>query len=217
MSQGDAGMTARDKQTQDKQSLRKQQFARRKLAHGAQASAASVAVIEPVLALIDDWLLEQQQRAQTAGQPVPQSLIISGYWPIRTELDPRALIAQLQYEGHRLCLPIVPGPDVRLVFRDFASEAALVEGAFGAKTPPDTAERVEPQVVLVPLLAFDALGYRLGYGGGYYDRTLEDLRAKQPTLAIGLAYDEQEVAHVVIEPTDQRLDAMVTPSRQFRW
>ena len=204
-------------QADDKQALRKQQFARRKAAHSAQAVAASLAIIEPVVALIDDWLLEQQALAQTSALSAPQSLRISGYWPIRTELDPRALISRLQFEGHALCLPIVPGPDVRLIFRDFAGEAALVEGAFGAKTPPQGAALVEPQVVLVPLLAFDAQGFRLGYGGGYYDRTLEDLRAQQPTLAIGLAYDEQEVERVVIEPTDQRLDAMVTPSRQFRW
>lgn len=201
----------------DKQALRQQQFARRKAAHSGQASAASLAIIDPVVALIDDWLLELQALAQASGHSQPQSLRISGYWPIRTELDPRALISRLQFEGHALCLPVVPGPDVRLEFRCFDGESALVEGAFGAKTPPQNAALVEPQVVLLPLLAFDALGYRLGYGGGYYDRTLEDLRAKQPTLAIGLAYDAQEVERVVIEPTDQRLDAMVTPSRQFRW
>lgn len=204
-------------QFEDKLALRKQQFARRKAAHSNQAEAASMSIIDPVIALIDDWMLEQQQSAQASGQQSASSLRISGYWPIRTELDPRALIERLQFEGHALCLPIVPGPDVRLIFRQFEGAGALVEGAFGAMTPAETAGVMEPQVLLVPLLAFDAQGYRLGYGGGYYDRTLEDLRAKGPTLAIGLAYDEQEVEKVVIEPTDQRLDAIVTPSRQFRW
>lgn len=202
---------------EEKQALRTAQFARRKLAHSQSAQSAALAVMAPVQALIDDWLLEQQHSARQAGEPLPQRLRVSGYWPIRTELDPRPLIASLLHEGHQLCLPVVPGPDVRLQFRAFEDERDLVEGAFGAKTPPESSANLEPQVLLVPMLAFDAQGYRLGYGGGYYDRTLEDLRAQHPTLAIGLAYDEQEVATVPIEPTDQRLDAMVTPSRQFRW
>ncbi len=202
---------------EEKQALRKQQFARRKQAHSQEAQTAALAVIAPIQALIDDWLLEQQQIARQAGQAIAQSLRISAYWPIRTELDPRPLIASLLHDGHELCLPVVPGPDVRLEFRAFEDERDLIEGAFGAMIPPDSAARFEPQVLLVPMLAFDEAGYRLGYGGGYYDRTLEDLRSQHPTLAIGLAYDAQEVAQVPIEPTDERLDALVTPSRQFRW
>ncbi len=215
-SQAPQGPTA-SARPEDKQALRKEQFARRKAAHSAQAQTGALAIIDPVLALIDDWMLECQQAAQQAGEALPQTMRISGYWPIRTELDPRPLIARLLHEGHALCLPVVPGPDVRLEFRAFSDERDLTDGAFGAKTPPEDAALLEPQILLVPMLAFDAAGYRLGYGGGYYDRSLEDLRAQQPTLAIGLAYDAQEVEAVPIEPTDQRLDALVTPSRQFRW
>ncbi len=85
----------------------------------------------------------------------------------------------------------------------------MVEGAFKALVPEEGAW-VEPQVLIVPLLAFDARGYRLGYGGGFYDRTLEGLRARRPVLAVGLAFAAQEVAAVPVEPTDQRLDAVVT-------
>jgi 5-formyltetrahydrofolate cyclo-ligase len=85
----------------------------------------------------------------------------------------------------------------------------MVEGAFKALIPEEGAW-VEPQVLIVPLLAWDARGYRLGYGGGFYDRTLEGLRAKGPVLAVGFAFSAQEVAEVPTEPTDQRLDAVVT-------
>jgi 5-formyltetrahydrofolate cyclo-ligase len=85
----------------------------------------------------------------------------------------------------------------------------LVEGVFKAMIPEDGAW-VEPSVLIVPLLAFDARGYRLGYGGGFYDRTLEGLRARGPVLAVGFAFAAQEVAEVPTDATDQRLDAVVT-------
>ena len=87
----------------------------------------------------------------------------------------------------------------------------MMPGEFGAAIPAEGAW-IEPEVLIVPLLAFDARGYRLGYGGGFYDRTLEGLRARGPVLAVGFAFDAQEVAEVPTEPTDQRLDAVVTES-----
>ena len=192
---------------EEKQALRKAMFAKRKQAHAEQAASASTAVIEPVLQLIDDWLLEQGRA----------SCVVSGYWPIRTELDPRALIAAIQHQGHQLVLPVVPGPDVRLVFRQHTDARDLVEGEFGAFTPPETAQVMEPDVLICPLLAFDEQGYRLGYGGGYYDRSIEDIKRAKPIFTIGLAYAEQLVDQVPIEPTDQRLDALVTPNRFWHW
>ena len=101
------------------------------------------------------------------------------------------------------------GPAQALRFREWSPGCTLVEGAFKALIPAEGAW-IDPEVLIVPLLAFDARGFRLGYGGGFYDRTLEGLRARRPTLAIGFAYAAQEIEAVPIEPTDQRLDAIVT-------
>ncbi len=103
-----------------------------------------------------------------------------------------------------------------LKFREWTPGCALVEGEFGALIPAEGAW-LDPVVLIVPLLAFDARGYRLGYGGGFYDRTLEALRARRPTLAVGFAFAAQEVAEVPIDATDQRLDAVVTETglREF--
>lgn len=192
---------------EEKQALRKAMFAKRKQAHVEQAASASTLIIDPILQMIDDWLLEQGR----------VTCVVSAYWPIRTELDPRALIAAIQHQGHQVVLPVVPGPDVRLVFREHSDPRALVSGEFGAFTPPETAEVIEPDVLICPLLAFDQYGYRLGYGGGYYDRSIEDIKKAKPIFTIGLAYAEQEVDQVPIEPTDQRLDAVITPSIKMRF
>ena len=138
--------------------------------------------------------------AQHAGK------VLSGYMPMRTEIDP--LPAMAAHQGV-VGVPIIPGKAVPLRFREWTPGCELVAGAFGAMIPA-SGVTVEPEVLIVPLLTFDARGYRLGYGGGYYDRTLEMLRARRPTLAVGFAFAAQEVDEVPTEPTDQRLDAVVT-------
>jgi 5-formyltetrahydrofolate cyclo-ligase len=132
--------------------------------------------------------------------------VLSGYMPMRTEIDPLPAMA-----AHRgpVGVPVIPGAAMPLRFREWTPGCALVPGEFGALIPAEGAW-LEPEVVIVPLLAFDARGYRLGYGGGFYDRTLEGLRARRPTLAVGFAFAAQEVAEVPIDATDQRLDAIVT-------
>jgi 5-formyltetrahydrofolate cyclo-ligase len=131
---------------------------------------------------------------------------LSGYMPMRTEIDPLPAMA-----AHRgpVGVPVILGKGQPLRFREWTPGARMVEGAFKALIPEEGAW-VEPQVLIVPMLAFDARGYRLGYGGGFYDRTLEGLRARGPVLAVGFAFSVQEVPEVPIEPTDQRLDAVVT-------
>lgn len=131
---------------------------------------------------------------------------LAGYLPIRTEIDPRRVMAA--HPGP-VGVPVIPGNAQPLLFRGWHPEAKLVEGAFGAAIPESGAE-ITPRVLIVPLLAFDRRGYRLGYGGGFYDRTLELLRAKGPVTAIGFAFAAQEVAVVPTEPTDQPLDLIVT-------
>jgi 5-formyltetrahydrofolate cyclo-ligase len=96
-----------------------------------------------------------------------------------------------------------------LKFREWSPGCAMVEGEFGAWIPAEGAW-IEPEVLIVPLVGFDRRGFRLGYGGGFYDRTLELLRARRPTLAVGFAFAAQELPEVPIEPTDQRLDAILT-------
>ena len=108
-------------------------------------------------------------------------------------------------------VPVILGPGQALKFREWSPGCAMEEGAFKAYIPVEGAW-VEPEVVIVPLVAFDARGFRLGYGGGFYDRTLEGLRARRPTIAVGFAFDAQEMPEVPIEDTDQKLDFIVTES-----
>lgn len=131
---------------------------------------------------------------------------LAGYMPMRTEIDP--LPAMAAHDGP-VGVPVIMGAGQPLRFREWSPGLAMVPGDFGALIPAEGAW-VEPEVLIVPMVAFDARGYRLGYGGGFYDRTLEGLRAKRPTLAVGFAFAAQEVEEVPIEPTDQRLDAVVT-------
>ena len=142
--------------------------------------------------------------------PLAAGSVISGYWPLAEEIDPRPILRRLAAEGHVIGLPVVTARATPLLFRQWHPEADLVKGAFQVMTPGPEAAEVVPQVVLTPLLAFDRAGYRLGYGGGFYDRTLEKLRRAGPVLAVGLAYACQELPAVPREPTDERLDWLVT-------
>lgn len=141
-----------------------------------------------------------QVLAPHAGKP------LAGYMPMRTELDP--LPAMAAHAGP-VGVPVIPGPAQALTFRAWNPEALMIRGEFGALIP-ETGVWIEPEILIVPLLAFDRRGFRLGYGGGFYDRTLEGLRAKRPTLAIGYAFAAQEVDKVPTEPTDQPLNLIVT-------
>jgi 5-formyltetrahydrofolate cyclo-ligase len=132
--------------------------------------------------------------------------VLSGYMPMRTEIDP--LPAMAAHQGP-VGVPVIMGQGMPLKFREWSPGAAMVEGAFKALIPAEGGW-LEPDVLIVPMLAFDARGYRLGYGGGFYDRTLEGLRAKGSVLAVGFAFAAQEVAEVPTDATDQRLDVLVT-------
>ncbi len=138
--------------------------------------------------------------------------VVAGYWPFRTEIDPRPLMARLARLGVRLALPVTPpkGSDAPLAFRAWNPETPLQRGAFGVPEPGPEAGTVEPELLLVPLLAFDRSGRRLGYGAGHYDRTIEALRAARPIIALGLAFARQEVERTPVHDHDQLLDAIVT-------
>ncbi len=133
---------------------------------------------------------------------------LAGYAQMRTEIDPTAAMEEASAHGP-VCMPVIIGKDQPLRFRQWTPDSAMLDGAFGAQIPK-AGDWITPEILIVPLLAFSRAGGRLGYGGGFYDRTLEQLRAARPTLAIGFAYAEQENPDVPLEPTDQPLDLIVT-------
>jgi 5-formyltetrahydrofolate cyclo-ligase len=143
---------------------------------------------------------------------VSPGAIVSGFAAIRDEINPAALMTWLHAEGFRLALPVMIGKGQPLLMRAWSPGDAMEAAAWGIAEPTEDKPEVDPDIVLVPLLAFDARGYRIGYGGGFYDRTLARLRAQKPVIAIGLAYDEQKVDEVPVEAYDQRLDWVLTPS-----
>jgi 5-formyltetrahydrofolate cyclo-ligase len=146
---------------------------------------------------------------------LPEGTIVSAYWPMGDELDPRPLIHHAQAVGHAVGLPVVVGKAQPLIFRDWTPETRFVPGGFKTEVPEPSAPAVVPSILMVPLLAFDLAGYRLGYGGGFYDRTLTKLRAAGRITAIGFAYEGQLVDAVPRAEYDQPLDAILT-ERSFR-
>ncbi len=156
----------------------------------------------------------RQAAAAIAGRSFPIAVapgaIVSGFMPMKSEIDPLPMMRRLAAAGARLALPVVAGKGLPLVMRAWTLDAPLVSASWGIKEPPSDAPAVDPDVVIVPLLAFDRRGHRLGYGAGYYDLTLAALRARQPILAIGIGYAMQEVAAVPVTPRDARLDLVLT-------
>ncbi|MFP4273593.1 MAG: 5-formyltetrahydrofolate cyclo-ligase [Paracoccaceae bacterium] len=178
-----------------KAEARKAAFARRAEAHAAQPPGAA-AHLSAVL----------------AGH---RGVALAGFLPIRTEIDPRPAMAEAAAHGP-VGVPVIRGPGQPLVFARWEPGCALVDGPFGARVP--AVERLmEPEILIVPLVAFDARGGRLGYGGGFYDRTLERLRARRPVLAIGFAFAAQQADSLPLEPTDQPLDMVVTERGVLRF
>ena len=136
--------------------------------------------------------------------------VVAGYWPLHHELDPRPLMAAFLDMGASLCLPVMQRDDQPLIFRSWRDGDRLETGTFGVEEPTDRAPEAVPDLVLVPLVGVDRTGMRLGFGKGYYDRTLAALRARGTVRAVGVAYPEQCVDLVPCEPHDQALDALVT-------
>jgi len=137
---------------------------------------------------------------------------VSAYWPVKEEIDVKPLLQALHKRGHVCGLPVIIAKRTPLLFRLWAPDKPLIEGWWGIPIPPEDAAEVIPDVLLVPLLAFDAKGNRLGYGAGFYDRTIAKLRSRpgHRPLAVGVAYAAQEVASVPIDDSDEKLDWVVT-------
>jgi len=142
--------------------------------------------------------------------PLAPGVIVSGFMSLGNEINPLPLMRKLAEEGARLALPVVAGRGEALVMRAWSFGAPLAAGVWGIREPTPEAAEVEPDILLVPLLAFDRTGHRLGYGGGYYDRTIAQLRARKSVVALGLGYSAQEVPNVPVTPRDARLDLVLT-------
>lgn len=139
---------------------------------------------------------------------------VGGYWPIRSEVDPRPLMQALTSRGQDVALSQVLHP--HLSFRLWRPGDVLVKGGFGVHEPGPDAPEVFPNALLVPLLAFDRRGGRIGYGKGHFDRAIASLEDKYPILTIGLAYAVQEIEEVPVEPHDRLLDLVVTEAELIR-
>ena len=137
--------------------------------------------------------------------PPPAGAVVSGFWPMEGEIDIRPLLEALHGRGHTVVLPETPKRGLPLIFRQWEPGMEMVREKFGTYRP--TGEMMAPSVLFVPLLAFDRCGRRLGYGGGFYDRTLAGLPG---AIAIGCAFAAQEVEEVPVGPGDWRLDAVAT-------
>ena len=166
-------------------------------------------------ALDEFWRLEaameMAERAKASIDLAPGT-VVSGFWPMRSEVDVRPMMFALREKGGRLCLPAILDKTT-IVFRELLHNAPMVDMGFGTHGPGEAAEVLDPALMLVPLAAFDARGHRLGYGAGYYDRAIARLEAKgvSPRL-IGIAFDCQEVPQVPDEAHDVPLPEILTES-----
>ncbi len=166
-------------------------------------------------------LREEERRAAADGllatmrrdRPIETPAVVSGFWPIKDEIDIRPLMIELFNQGCQLALPVVQGKGQPLLFRAWRPGDPLEAGVFGTLQPSAKRETLEPDALIVPLLACDEEGWRLGYGGGFYDRTLTGLRARRAVTAVGVGFDAQLVPEVPHGPSDQRLDWLLTDRR----
>ena len=167
--------------------------------------------------------LDNEQRASAArkiaarGLPirVARGTIVSGYMPIKSEIDPTALLRKLAANGARLALPAVMARGKSLAFRAWSPDDRLLMGPLGILEPSPAASEIVPDIMLVPLAAFDCQGHRIGYGAGHYDFTLAHLRKVKAVTAIGLAFAAQEIAAVPALSHDERLDYVLTETKVF--
>ena len=185
--------------TNDKSAIRQDVLSRRDALSEADRARMSAALTEHPLPFLD----------VLADGPV------SGFWPIRSEIDPRPLMRRLAQLGAALCLPVVR--DTGLQFRAYAFGDPLDKAGFGLSEPPQTAPEVRPRIMLAPMAAFDRFGDRVGYGKGHYDRAIERMLADgKPLTIVGLAFSLQEVERVPAEPHDRRLDWILTEREVIR-
>jgi 5-formyltetrahydrofolate cyclo-ligase len=158
---------------------------------------------------------ERQAAAQTIAArafplPIAPGTIVSGFMPLKSEINPLPLMQKLAGAGASLALPVIAGRGKPLVMRAWSWGEPLNAGVWGIREPKPEAREVDPDILLVPLLAFDRSGQRIGYGAGYYDMTIARLRARKTMTAIGIAFAAQEIAAVPTTAFDAPLDLVLT-------
>ncbi len=188
-------MTKLDPVVKAKKALREYATARRKLAHRRNSAGAGIRGAAHFLASI----------------PLAPGAIIAGYWPIREEFDVMPLLRRLIAMGHRCALPLVDNNQRELIFKEWHLGTEMIEGCYNIPEPAETSESLLPNILVAPLLAYDSEGYRLGYGGGYYDKTIRRSRTSDRLImSIGAAFWDQRVDHVPHNHMDEKLDWIVT-------
>jgi 5-formyltetrahydrofolate cyclo-ligase len=158
---------------------------------------------------------ERQAAAEAnASRPFPVNvapgMIVSGFSPMKTEINPVPLLRKLAYAGASLALPAIAKRGQPLILRAWHFGAPLIAGQWGIREPGPDAAQVDPDILIVPLACFDRAGHRIGYGAGYYDMTITALRAKKKVIAIGIAFAAQEIPKVPATERDARLDLVLT-------
>jgi 5-formyltetrahydrofolate cyclo-ligase len=176
-----------------KDALRREALARRDAIPAAERQAAAEIIAARGLPL-----------AITPG------VIVSGFSPLKSEINPLPLMRKLAAAGARLALPLVAGRGQPLIMRAYAFGDALAAGVWGIREPMADAPAVEPDILIVPLAAFDRCGHRIGYGAAYYDLTINALRSRKAVTAVGIGYAAQEITEVPATPRDARLDLVLT-------
>ena len=191
---------------QAKDAARREARARRDAIADPDRPAASAAVRDRIAELAADGHLPRGA--------------VGGYWPLGSELDARPALLHLKRLGRPVSLPVSGPRGTALVFREWDPEAPMASGRYGIQEPAEGRAVLRPSLLLVPLLAFDRSGHRLGYGAGYYDRTLDSLRAGRPgagvVIAVGVAFAAQEMPAVPVDGHDERLDWIVTERETLR-
>ena len=178
---------------------------------------AAKAELRVAAQMLRDALSAEERKAAAeaiAARKFPLAIapgtIVSGFMPLKSEINPLPLLQKLAEAGARLALPAIAGRGKPLIMRAWEFGAPLDRGQWGIREPKADAPEVDPDILLVPLLAFDRAGYRLGYGAGYYDMTIHRLRALKPVTAVGIAFAAQEVPKIPTTPRDERLDLVLT-------
>jgi len=179
--------------TEQKSALRIATLARRDAMPAAERQAAAEAIAARAFPL-----------AITPG------MIVAGFSPMKTEINPIPLLRKLSRQGARLALPCIAGRGLPLIMRAWDFGGALKSGQWGIREPTPDAPQVAPDILIVPLAAFDRTGHRIGYGAGYYDMTIAALRTSKKIIAVGIAFAAQEIPSVPATERDERLDLVLT-------
>ncbi len=189
-----------------KEQARKQALAARKAAHAAACACPGDSGPQ---ARANRLLADHLAR-------LPDYRVIAGYMPIRSEISPLPVMEAQHAGGKIVVVPVIAGKGKPLLFSRWTPGCAMVTGPFGARIPA-RADYLRPEVLITPLVAFDRRGYRLGYGGGFYDRSIEMLTLAEEPHAVGLAFAAQELPDVPVGRNDRRLDALVTENEVLRF